>query len=196
MSSYNPGRGSMHGTHYEYDIHVPLVFWGAVKAGASDAAATPYDLAPTLGRVARRRAARRGRQADRPAAVTDGAPGPPRKRRPRYAGTHPRRFEEKYKERDAERFPDERAKVLASGKTPAGSHVPVLVAEVLEALASGAGRRRGRRDARVRRPRGGDPEADPPRRPPPRAGRGLRSSCRRRRRGSRGEPRSSARRAR
>jgi hypothetical protein len=50
MSSYNPGRGAMHGTHYEYDIHVPLVFWGAVKAGASDAATTPYDLAPTLGR--------------------------------------------------------------------------------------------------------------------------------------------------
>ncbi len=50
QSSYSPGRGSMHGTHYEYDIHVPLVFWGAVKAGASDAAATPYDLAPTVGR--------------------------------------------------------------------------------------------------------------------------------------------------
>jgi hypothetical protein len=50
MSSYNPGRGAMHGTQYEYDIHVPLVFWGAVKAGASDAATTPYDLAPTVGR--------------------------------------------------------------------------------------------------------------------------------------------------
>ena len=50
MNSYNPGRGAMHGTHYEYDIHVPLVFWGAAKAGASDAAATPYDLAPTVGR--------------------------------------------------------------------------------------------------------------------------------------------------
>ncbi len=50
MSSGNPGRGAMHGSHHEYDIHVPLVFWGAVKAGASDAAATPYDLAPTVGR--------------------------------------------------------------------------------------------------------------------------------------------------
>ena len=50
MSSYNAGRGAMHGTQYEYDIHVPLVFWGAVKAGASDAATTPYDLAPTVGR--------------------------------------------------------------------------------------------------------------------------------------------------
>ena len=50
MSSGNPGRGAMHGSLYEYDIHVPLVFWGAVKAGASDAPATPYDLAPTVGR--------------------------------------------------------------------------------------------------------------------------------------------------
>ncbi len=67
--------------------------------------------------------------------MTDGTPGPPRKRRPRYAGTHPRRFQEKYKELDAARYPEEREKVLASGKTPAGTHVPVLVAEVLEALA-------------------------------------------------------------
>jgi 16S rRNA (cytosine1402-N4)-methyltransferase len=66
--------------------------------------------------------------------VTDAAE-PPRRRRPRYAGSHPKRFEEKYKERDAARYPEERAKVIASGKTPAGSHVPVLVAEVLEALA-------------------------------------------------------------
>jgi len=68
--------------------------------------------------------------------VTDEPPStgkPPR--RPRYRGTHPRTFSEKYKERDAARFPDERAKVIAAGKTPAGSHVAVLVAETLEALA-------------------------------------------------------------
>lgn len=64
---------------------------------------------------------------------------PPRGRRPRYAGTHPRRFEEKYKEHDAARYPDERTKILLSGKTPAGSHVPVLVAEVVEALAPAPG---------------------------------------------------------
>jgi 16S rRNA (cytosine1402-N4)-methyltransferase len=66
-------------------------------------------------------------------------PSPPRRRRPRYAGTHPRRFAEKYKEHEPARFPEEREKVLASGKTPAGSHVPVLVAEVLEALAPAPG---------------------------------------------------------
>lgn len=58
----------------------------------------------------------------------------PRRRRPRYAGKNPRRFEEKYKERDAARYPETVAKVLASGKTPAGTHRPILVAEVLEAL--------------------------------------------------------------
>jgi 16S rRNA (cytosine1402-N4)-methyltransferase len=71
--------------------------------------------------------------------MTDEASTPPRKRRPRYRGTHPRLFEEKYKERDAARYPEERTKILLSGKTPAGSHVPVLVAEVLETLAPIAG---------------------------------------------------------
>jgi 16S rRNA (cytosine1402-N4)-methyltransferase len=71
--------------------------------------------------------------------MTDEASTPPRKRRPRYRGTHPRRFEEKYKERDAARYPEERTKILLSGKTPAGSHVPVLVAEVLETLAPAPG---------------------------------------------------------
>ncbi|MCA8926145.1 MAG: 16S rRNA (cytosine(1402)-N(4))-methyltransferase RsmH [Planctomycetes bacterium] len=59
----------------------------------------------------------------------------PRRRRKRYRGKNPRRFEDKYKERDPERYPEDVAKVLAAGKTPAGSHRPILVAEVLEALA-------------------------------------------------------------
>ena len=58
----------------------------------------------------------------------------PHRRRPRYSGKYPRRFEEKYKELDPENHPETIAKVLASGKTPAGSHVPILVAEILEAL--------------------------------------------------------------
>ena len=59
----------------------------------------------------------------------------PHKRRPRYSGKNPRRFEEKYKERDPQRYGDTVAKVLASGKTPAGSHRPIMVAEILTALA-------------------------------------------------------------
>ena len=58
----------------------------------------------------------------------------PHRRRPRYSGKYPRRFEEKYKELDPEKHPDTIAKVLASGKTPAGSHVPIMVGEILSAL--------------------------------------------------------------
>jgi 16S rRNA (cytosine1402-N4)-methyltransferase len=59
----------------------------------------------------------------------------PHRRRARYAGKNPRRFEEKYKERDPQRYADTVAKVLASGKTPAGTHRPIMVAEILAALA-------------------------------------------------------------
>jgi 16S rRNA (cytosine1402-N4)-methyltransferase len=63
------------------------------------------------------------------------APQTPHRRRPRYRGKHPRRFEEKYKERDPQRYAETVAKVLASGKTPAGTHRPIMVAEILEVLA-------------------------------------------------------------
>ncbi len=56
------------------------------------------------------------------------------RRRPRYAGKYPRRFAEKYKEHDPVRYGETVAKVLASGKTPAGSHRPIMVAEVLQFL--------------------------------------------------------------
>jgi len=58
----------------------------------------------------------------------------PHQRRARYSGKHPRRFDEKYKERQPERYAETVAKVLASGKTPAGMHRPIMVAEVLQAL--------------------------------------------------------------
>jgi 16S rRNA (cytosine1402-N4)-methyltransferase len=61
-------------------------------------------------------------------------PPPPHKRRVRYSGKYPRRFEEKYKELHPARYAETVAKVLASGKTPAGMHRPVMVAEILEAL--------------------------------------------------------------
>jgi 16S rRNA (cytosine1402-N4)-methyltransferase len=72
--------------------------------------------------------------------MSDNGPDPPRPpRRPRYRGKNPRRFEEKYKERDPQRYSDTVAKVLAAGKTPAGTHRPVMVEEILEILAPGAG---------------------------------------------------------
>src|SRR5208282_6574084 len=62
-------------------------------------------------------------------------PPGPHQRRKRYAGRNPRRFEEKYKEHNPQRYADTVAKVLASGKTPAGTHRPIMVAEILEVLA-------------------------------------------------------------
>jgi len=62
-------------------------------------------------------------------------PATPHRRRPRYSGKNPRRFEEKYKERDPQRYAATVAKVLASGKTPAGTHRPIMVAEILAVLA-------------------------------------------------------------
>lgn len=65
--------------------------------------------------------------------MSEEPPRPPRRKR--YTGRNPRRFEDKYKEHDPARYGDTVDKVLASGKTPAGSHVPILVSECLEALA-------------------------------------------------------------
>jgi 16S rRNA (cytosine1402-N4)-methyltransferase len=63
-----------------------------------------------------------------------GQPPAPHRRRPRYSGKNPRRFEDKYKEHDPERYSDTVARVLASGKTPAGTHRPIMVAETMVAL--------------------------------------------------------------
>lgn len=57
------------------------------------------------------------------------------KRRPRYHGSHPRAFHEKYKELNPARYPEDVGKVLASGKTPAGMHRSIMVPEILECLA-------------------------------------------------------------
>lgn len=56
------------------------------------------------------------------------------KRRPRYAGKNPRAFHEKYKELDPKRYAADVEKIVASGKTPAGTHLPIMVAEVIECL--------------------------------------------------------------
>jgi 16S rRNA (cytosine1402-N4)-methyltransferase len=61
-------------------------------------------------------------------------PADPPRRRKRYAGRYPHRPDQRYKELAPERFPDMQDHVRAQGRTPAGTHVPVLVAEVLAAL--------------------------------------------------------------
>ncbi|HXS67477.1 MAG TPA: 16S rRNA (cytosine(1402)-N(4))-methyltransferase RsmH [Candidatus Polarisedimenticolia bacterium] len=70
-----------------------------------------------------------------PPSPDDSPTQPVHRRRPRYSGKYPRRFEEKYKEHDPQRYGDTVSKVLASGKTPAGTHRPIMVTEILEVLA-------------------------------------------------------------
>jgi 16S rRNA (cytosine1402-N4)-methyltransferase len=60
---------------------------------------------------------------------------PKPRRRPRYSGKYPRRFDQKYKEHNPERFSETVKKVLDGGKTPAGTHRPILVEELLALLA-------------------------------------------------------------
>lgn len=65
-------------------------------------------------------------------AVPAEPPGPARVRRPRYSGTHPRRFEHKYKELRGDAAVV--AHIEARGSTAAGTHRPIACDEILEAL--------------------------------------------------------------
>lgn len=58
-------------------------------------------------------------------------PQTPHKRRVRYSGTHPKSFEEKYKERNPEKYADTVEKVIKKGSTPAGMHISICVDEIL-----------------------------------------------------------------
>ncbi len=73
--------------------------------------------------------------------MTTGESPEPHKRRVRYKGKNPRRFEDKYKELNPERYADTVAHVLAGGKTPAGQHVPIMVGEIMQALSIQPGER-------------------------------------------------------
>ncbi len=72
-------------------------------------------------------------------AYSDKNPQEPHRRRPRYSGTHPKRFGDKYKELDIDSHPDLQAHLRDKGKTPAGTHIPILVQEVMEHLHPKAG---------------------------------------------------------
>ena len=69
--------------------------------------------------------------------MDDSPPKP--QRRQRYAGRNPRSFGDKYKEHQPETYPEDIAKILQSGKTPAGMHRPIMVREILTALALSPG---------------------------------------------------------
>ena len=59
---------------------------------------------------------------------------PVHKRRVRYSGTHPKKFSEKYKEHNPEKYQDTIEKVISKGSTPAGMHISICVQEILDFL--------------------------------------------------------------
>jgi 16S rRNA (cytosine1402-N4)-methyltransferase len=56
------------------------------------------------------------------------------KRRVRYKGTHPKSYNEKYKELQPEKYVDTVEHVIRKGSTPAGMHISILVNEIIEFL--------------------------------------------------------------
>ena len=56
------------------------------------------------------------------------------KRRVHYSGKYPKKFEEKYKEQNPEKYADTVAHVISKGSTPAGMHISIMVKEILEVL--------------------------------------------------------------
>ena len=60
-------------------------------------------------------------------------------RRKRYSGTHPRKFDQRYKELNPDKYPQMQEHIRKQGRTPAGTHVPIMVAEVMQALSPLAG---------------------------------------------------------
>ena len=58
----------------------------------------------------------------------------PHKRRERYSGTHPKKFSQKYKEHNPEKYADTISKVIKKGSTPAGMHISIMVKEILDFL--------------------------------------------------------------
>ena len=56
------------------------------------------------------------------------------KRRVRYSGKYPKKFEEKYKEQNPEKYVDTISHVIEKGSTPAGMHISIMVQEILDFL--------------------------------------------------------------
>ena len=55
-------------------------------------------------------------------------------RRVHYSGTHPKKYSEKYKELNPEKYADTIEHVISKGSTPAGMHISIMVNEILDAL--------------------------------------------------------------
>ena len=55
-------------------------------------------------------------------------------RRVHYSGRYPKKYEEKYKELNPEKYADEIEHVISKGSTPAGMHISIMVKEILDFL--------------------------------------------------------------
>lgn len=55
-------------------------------------------------------------------------------RRVHYSGKYPKKFEEKYKEHNPEKYKETIEHVIAKGSTPAGMHISICVNEILDVL--------------------------------------------------------------
>lgn len=58
----------------------------------------------------------------------------PHKRRAHYSGKYPKKFEEKYKELQPDKYTDIADHVKSKGMTPAGTHISIMVPEILDFL--------------------------------------------------------------
>lgn len=56
------------------------------------------------------------------------------KRRAHYSGKYPKKFEEKYKELNPEKYKDTIEHVISKGNTPAGMHISIMVKEIIDFL--------------------------------------------------------------
>lgn len=56
------------------------------------------------------------------------------KRRVHYSGKYPKKFEEKYKELNPEKYGEIAEHIKSKGMTPAGTHISIMVDEILEFL--------------------------------------------------------------
>lgn len=58
----------------------------------------------------------------------------PHKRRIHYSGKYPKKYEEKYKELNPDKYTDIAEHVKSKGNTPAGTHISIMVQEILDFL--------------------------------------------------------------
>ncbi len=59
---------------------------------------------------------------------------PKKPRRVRYSGSHPKKFIEKYKELEPNKYTADVQNIIAQGRTPAGMHISICVNEILNIL--------------------------------------------------------------